>query len=54
MLHLGHKNDMRDKSRDKNRELEDIEAALEATKVMDVHCFLFSNVCKIRINFLSM
>ena len=54
MLHLGNKNDTGDKSRDKNRELEDIEASLEATKVMDVHCFLFSNVCKIIINFISM
>ena len=39
MLHLGNKNDTRDKSGDKNRELEDIEATLEATKVMDVHFF---------------
>ena len=54
VLHLGNKNDMGDKSGDKNRELEDIEAALEATKVMDVHRFLFSNVCKIIMNFLSM
>ena len=54
VLHLGNKNDTRDKLGDKNRELEDIEAVLEDTKVMDVQCFLFSNICKITINFLSM
>lgn len=41
VLHLGNKNDMGDKSGDKNRELEDIEAALEATKVMEVHVHCF-------------
>jgi len=34
VLNLGNKNDMGDKSGDKNRELEDIEAALEATKML--------------------